>query len=91
MKVLFIDRWQSLYLKGFNSGQNWVKLEFLDNQGNPVKNAFNSTVRVINYETKGKDTLAKIVRGELSAEDLRGIVDSDYAVKVPTEVTPEKY
>ena len=84
-----IDRWQSLYLKGFNSGQNWVKLEFLDNQGNPVKNAFNSTVRVINYETKGKDTLAKIVRGELSAEDLRGIVDADYAVKVPTEVTPE--
>ncbi len=84
-----IDRWQSLYLKGFNSGQNWVKLEFLDNQGNPVKNAFNSTVRVINYEAKGKDTLAKIVRGELSSEDLRGIVDSDYAVKVPTEVTPE--
>ncbi|MGB3652240.1 MAG: hypothetical protein WBA41_13645 [Rivularia sp. (in: cyanobacteria)] len=84
-----IDRWQSLYLKGFNSGQNWVKLEFLDNQGNPVKNAFNSTVRVINYEPKGKDTLAKIVRGELSSEDLRGIVDSDYAVKLPTEVTPE--
>ncbi|MGB3636123.1 MAG: hypothetical protein WBA39_00810, partial [Rivularia sp. (in: cyanobacteria)] len=84
-----IDRWQSLYLKGFNSGQNWVKLEFLDNQGNPVKNAFNSTVKVINYEPKGKDTLARIVREELSAEDLRGIVDSNYAVEIPTETTPE--
>ncbi|MEM6753166.1 MAG: hypothetical protein AAF630_09380 [Cyanobacteria bacterium P01_C01_bin.38] len=84
-----IDRWQSLYLKGFNSGQNWVKLEFLDNQGNPVKNVYNSTVKVINYEPKGGDTLAKIVRGELSAEDLRGIVDSDYASKIPTEATPE--
>lgn len=84
-----IDRWQSLYLKGFNSGQNWVKLEFLDNQGNPVKNVFNSTVKIINYEPKGKDTLAKIIRGELSFEDVRGIVDSDYAVKIPREVIPD--
>ena len=84
-----IDRWQSLYLKGFDSGQNWVKLEFLDNQGNPVKNVYNSTVKVINYEPKGKDSLAKIVRGELSAEELRGIVDADYAVEIPTEIAPE--
>jgi len=84
-----IDRWQSIYLKGFNQGQNWVKLEFLDNQGNPVKNVYNSTVKVINYEPKGKDTLAKIVRGELSAEDLRGIVDADYAVEIPTEPSAE--
>ncbi|MBE9214459.1 hypothetical protein IQ247_17595 [Plectonema cf. radiosum LEGE 06105] len=80
-----IDRWQSLYLKGFNPGKNWVKLEFIDNQGNPVKNVFNSTVRVINYESKGKDTLAKIVRGELVSEDLRGIVDANYAVEIPSE------
>ena len=85
-----LDRWQSLYLKGFNSGQNWVKLEFLDNQGNPVKNVFNSIVKAINYEPKGKDTLAKIVRGEITAEDLRGIVDSNYAVEIPTEAAPEK-
>jgi hypothetical protein len=84
-----IDRWQSLYLKGFNEGKNWVKLEFLDNQGNPVKNVYNSTVKVINYEPNGKNALAKIVRGELSAEDIRGIVDSDYASKIPTEATPE--
>ncbi|AFY58162.1 hypothetical protein Riv7116_5796 [Rivularia sp. PCC 7116] len=84
-----IDRWQSLYLKGFNEGKNWVKLEFLDNQGNPVKNVYNSTVKVINYEPQGKDTLAKMVRGEISTEDLRGIVDADYAVEIPTQATPE--
>ncbi|MDY6898967.1 MAG: hypothetical protein SWZ49_12945 [Cyanobacteriota bacterium] len=84
-----IDRWQSIYLKGFNQGKNWVKLEFLDNQGNPVKNVYNSTVKVINYKPNGKDTLAKIVRGELSAEELRGIVDADYAVEIPTEENPE--
>ena len=84
-----IDRWQSLYLKGFNSGKNWIKLEFIDNQGNPVKNVFNSTVRVIDYEPEGKDTLAKIIRGELSASDVRGIVDQNYAVEIPTEVAPK--
>ena len=85
-----LDRWQSAYLKGFNPGQNLVKLEFLDNQGLPVKNVFNSTVSIINYQPDCTDTLAKIIRGELSAEDVRGIVDQKYAVEVPTEVTLEK-
>jgi hypothetical protein len=70
-----LDRWQPIYLKGFKRGKNWVKLEFLDEQGNPVKNVFNNTVRLINYEPKGKDILSKLVRGELSAEAARGIVD----------------
>ncbi|RCJ42418.1 hypothetical protein A6770_34900 [Nostoc minutum NIES-26] len=84
-----LDRWQAVYLKGFKPGKNWVKLEFLDNQGNPVKNAFNTTVRVINYQPKGKDTLSRIVRGELQAEDVRGIVDQNYTAKKPTtEPTP---
>ena len=73
-----LDRWQPIYLKGFKRGKNWVKLEFLDEQGNPVKNVFNNTVRLINYEPKGKDTLSKLVRGELSAETARGIVDPNY-------------
>ena len=84
-----MDRWQSLYLTGFNSGKNWVKLEFLDNQGNPVKNVFNSTLRTITYEPNGKDTLAKIVRGELSSVDVRGIVDQNDAFEIPNEETPE--
>lgn len=84
-----LDRWQALYLKGFKPGKNWVKLEFLDEQGNPVKNVFNSTVRLITYEPKGKDTLSKIVRGELSADQVRSIVDPNYTAKTPTvEPTP---
>ncbi|MBW4612887.1 MAG: hypothetical protein KME21_06310 [Desmonostoc vinosum HA7617-LM4] len=92
------DRWQAVYLKGFQRGKNWMKLEFLDNQGNPVKNDFNTTVRLINYQPKGKDTLAKIVRGELKANQVRGIVGQSYTVKpsviqpTPTpsvEITPE--
>jgi hypothetical protein len=83
------DRWQTVYLKGFKPGKNWVELEFLDNQGNPVKNVFNSTVRVINYQPGGKDTLSRMVRGEVTADEVRGIVDPNYTVEIPfTEPTP---
>ena len=84
-----LDRWQPIYLKGFQPGNNWVKLEFLDNQGNPLKNAFNTTARLINYQPKGKDTLSRIVRGELTADQARSIVDPNYTAKKPvTEPIP---
>ncbi|YAF96116.1 MAG: hypothetical protein AB3A66_26970 [Nodularia sp. CChRGM 3473] len=83
-----LDRWQAIYLKGFRPGKNWVKLEFLDNQGNPVKNAFNTTARLINYQPKGKDTLSRIVRGELKADEVRAIVDQNYVKKPAIEPTP---
>ena len=87
-----IDRWQPLYLKGFKPGKNWVQLEYLDEQGNPVPNVYNNTVRIIDYQPNGDDTLAKLVRGELSAADLRGIVDPNYVPPVTTptaEPSPE--
>lgn len=84
-----IDRWESIYLKGFKPGKNWVQLEFLDEQGNPVKNVFNNTVRVITYEPNSKDTLSKLIRGELSADAARGIVDPNYTgIVEPIEPTP---
>ncbi|MUG92104.1 hypothetical protein F7734_06385 [Scytonema sp. UIC 10036] len=84
-----LDRWQSVYLKGFKPGKNWVELEFLDEQGNPVKNVFNSTTRLITYNPKGQDTLSRIVRGELSADQVRSIVDPNYTAKTPiAEPTP---
>jgi len=70
-----LDRWQPIYLKGFKPGKNWVQLEFLDEQGNTVKNVFNSTIRLITYTPKGQDTLSKLVRGELSVAQARGIVE----------------
>ena len=85
-----LDRWQPIYLKGFKPGKTWVKLEFLDNQGQPVKNAFNTTIRLINYQPNGQDTLSKIVRGEVTADEVRGIVDPNYTSKIPvTEPTSE--
>jgi hypothetical protein len=83
-----LDRWQPIYLKGFKPGKNWVQLEFLDEQGNPVKNVFNDTVRLINYEPKGKDTLSKLVRNELSPEATRSIVVPNYKVETPPTLSP---
>ncbi|MFM7407723.1 MAG: hypothetical protein ACKO3K_13975 [Cuspidothrix sp.] len=85
-----LDRWQPIYLKGFKPGKTLIKLEFLDNQGQPIKNAFNTTIRLINYQPNGQDTLSKIVRGELTADQVRGIVDQNYTSKIPvTELTPK--
>lgn len=83
-----LDRWQSIYLKGFKPGKNWVQLEFLDEQGNLVKNVFNNTVRLIDYQPKGKDTLSKLVRGELTSVAARGIVEQDYQTQPTPESTP---
>ena len=81
-----LDRWAPVYLKGFKPGKNWVQLEFIDEQGNLVKNVFNNTVRLITYEPKGTDTLSQLVRGELSVADARGIIDLNYTVKTPSPI-----
>lgn len=83
-----IDNWQPIYLTGFEKGKNWVQLEFLDEQGNPVENTFNNTVRLITYNPKGQDTLSKLVRGDLTAEAARGIVDANYKARLTPTPTP---
>ncbi len=89
-EVFAIDQWQPIYLKGFKPGKNWVQLEFIDERGNLVKNAFNNTVRLINYQPLGQDTLSKLVRGELTAAETRGIVDRTYKPETPKPTpTPE--
>ena len=93
-----INQWEPIYLEGFKPGKNWVQLELLDFQGKEIKNVFNNTIRVISYNSDRKDTLAQLVRGELSADDARGIIDQSYVAKqpaptpspteTPTPVTP---
>lgn len=73
-----LDNWQSVYLKGFQEGQNWVQLEFIDESGKTISNVYNNTARLIYYTPKGEDTLSKLVRGELSFEQARAIIDPNY-------------
>ncbi|MBD2260565.1 hypothetical protein [Pseudanabaena sp. FACHB-2040] len=80
------DQWQPVYLKGFKPGQNWVQLELIDENGELIDNAFNNTVRVINYEPGGEDTLSQLVRDELSLQTVAGIIDPTYIA--PEETAP---
>ncbi|PZU94404.1 MAG: hypothetical protein DCE90_14885 [Pseudanabaena sp.] len=81
------DRWEPIYLTGFKTGQNWVKLELLEPDGDAIANVFNSTAHLINYQPSGNDTLARLVRGEKIA-NIEAIVDPDYVPPAPV-ATPE--
>jgi hypothetical protein len=73
-----LDRWQPVYLRGLQPGKNWVQVEYIDENGNPVPNVYNNTARIFTYEPNGQDTLSKLVRGELSLAEAKGIVDPNY-------------
>ncbi|MBD1873593.1 hypothetical protein H6F75_08870 [Nodosilinea sp. FACHB-131] len=77
------DQWQPIWLKGFKPGRNWVQLELIDESGNPIDNRFNNTVRIIDYQPGGSDTLSRLVRGELGLNDVAGIIDPTYVPPAP--------
>ncbi|HEY9811229.1 MAG TPA: hypothetical protein V6D13_18030 [Halomicronema sp.] len=88
-ETFILDRWEPIYLKGFTPGKNWVKIEFLDEQGNPINNTFNNTVRLITYDPKLTDSLSKLLKGELSTNMARAIIDPNYNPPAEPIETPE--
>ncbi|WP_157620321.1 hypothetical protein [Synechococcus sp. PCC 7335] len=88
-KDFVIDQWQPIYLKGFEPGKNWIQLTLIDEQGRLIENEFNSTIRVIDYDSTQRDALAKLIRGELPLQEVGQIVDLDYQPSVEV-VTPEQ-
>lgn len=83
-----LDRWEPVYLQGFKPGKNWLQIEYIDEQGHPVPNVYNNTARLVNYTPGGKDALAQLVRGELTAEQAMGIVDPNYVPSPVGEPVP---
>jgi len=79
------DQWQPIYLKGFQPGKNWVQLELIDETGRPIDNRFNNTVRVVDYQPGGTDTLSRLVRGELDLNAVASIIDPTYTPPLPPE------
>ncbi|WP_156119663.1 hypothetical protein [Leptolyngbya sp. KIOST-1] len=82
------DQWQPIWLKGFKPGRNWVQLELIDENGNPIDNRFNNTVRIIDYQPGGDDALSQLVRGELSLKQVAGIIDPTYIPPAPPAPEP---
>ena len=85
-KSFLLENWQPIYLTGFKTGTNWVSLEFLDAEGNPILNQFNSTAHLIEYQPGGQDILSRLMRGEVIA-DIESIIDPTYVAKKPEPET----
>lgn len=83
---------EPIYLKGFEPGKNWVQLELLDTAGNPIDSLFNNTVRVINYQPGGEDTLSQLMRDEVTIDEMVRMIDPDYLAAIPetTSLDPEE-
>ncbi|WP_309742126.1 hypothetical protein [Chamaesiphon sp. OTE_20_metabat_361] len=78
-----LDRWAPVYLQGFKEGKNWVRLELVDDRGNPLPNVYNDTVGLVTYDPRTKDSLAQLIRGELSPELAQGLVNPN-STSIPT-------
>ncbi|MDB9529302.1 hypothetical protein PN498_25140 [Oscillatoria sp. CS-180] len=82
-EAFVFDRWQPIYLKGFQPGKNWVKLEIIDDNGALIDNAFNTGVRLIEYTPGEEDALSKLIRGEISLTQAKSLVDPTYVPPTP--------
>ena len=88
-----VDRWAPIYLQGFKPGKNLVKIELLDDRGNPIPNVYNESIGAFDYDPQSTDSLAKLIQGKVSADLARSLVDPNYTIAttpVPAvrEVTP---
>ena len=81
-----LDRWAPVYLQGFKTGKNLVRLELVDDRGNPIPNVYNDSVSIVTYDPQTKDTLAKLIRGEIAPNLARSLVDPNYVAIEPIPV-----
>jgi hypothetical protein len=81
-----IDRWTPVYLQGFKLGKNLVRLELVDDRGQPIPNVYNDNVSIINYDPQSQDSLAKLIRGEINPDLARTIVDPNYIATKPIPI-----
>ena len=81
-----IDQWQPIYIKGVKSGKNWIQLQYLDSQGQPLNNVYNNSAKVFTYNPDVSNSLSQLFKGELSASQLQAIVDPDYISEISTPV-----
>lgn len=77
-----VNRWQAYYLTGFKPGDNWVRLDLLDSNGQPIGNT--TITRLVTYHPGGNDALSRLLRGELAAKNLQ----SSLSPSLPDQLPP---
>ena len=80
---LILKDWEPIYIEGLKSGQNWVQITLIDDEGKPIEGIFNNTVRLIEYDPSLDNTLAKLVRSQVTLAEVGGIIDPNYEPPVP--------
>ncbi len=95
-----LDQWAPVYLQGFKPGKNLVRLELVNDRGQPIPNVYNDSISIVTYDPQTTDTLAKLIRGEIDPNLERSLVDPNYVVikpvpipipapvPIPTQTTP---
>jgi hypothetical protein len=81
-----LDQWAPVYLQGFKPGKNLVRLELVDDRGTPIPNVYNDSVSIVTYDPQTKDTLAKLIKGEIDPNLERSLVDPSYVAIKPTPI-----
>jgi hypothetical protein len=84
-----LDNPESIYLEGFKSGKNWIKLELLDNDGKPITNIDRETLGVVNYEPNAESSLSKLLAGNIPIAQGLKLVDPNYEPPAEAIETPE--
>ncbi|HIK34135.1 MULTISPECIES: hypothetical protein [unclassified Thermosynechococcus] len=84
-----VDRWQAYYLTGLQPGDNWVRLELLDGNGQRIPSPYNPITHLVTYQPNGKDVLSRLLRGELAAKNLQSSLSPELPSNLPPEPTPE--
>jgi hypothetical protein len=62
-----------IYLTGFKSGTNWVKVEVLGSNERAIAPP-SEIIQLVTLKTGGTDTLSKLIRGDLAAKDAGQII-----------------
>lgn len=91
-KSFALDEWEPIYLKGFKEGNNLIELELLDRNGRSIDNTFNKTIRLITYNEAGfeNDTLAQLITGQITAEEIIATAQQNYFIRSIEEVITGK-
>jgi hypothetical protein len=83
-----LDRWAPAYLQGFKLGKNLVRLELLDDRGQPIPNVYNDALSVVTYDPQANDALSQLIRGEINPSLARTLVDPNYVATNPPTLPP---
>lgn len=78
-----LDDWQSIYLKGFRRGKNWVKLELIDDRGELLENAFNESVALVEFDPNQTSAIDRLLKGALPEPEARALIDPTYEPPAP--------